>query len=128
MKGGYVDGFVLPVSKKNLSAYKKLATQAAAVWKKFGALEYYECMGDDLRPKSDPAMGSPRSFIDLAGIKGDDTVWFSFVVYKNRKHRDAVNKKVMQYFEKKYANAKDHPMPFDMKTIAYGGFKAIVRR
>ena len=69
-----------------------------------------------------------RSQLSGAGIKGDDTVWFSFVVYKNRKHRDAVNKKVMQYFEKKYANAKDQPMPFDMKTIAYGGFKAIVRR
>ena len=127
-KGNYVDGFVFPVPKKNIAAYKKMATDAAAVWKKFGALEYYECMGEDLRTKGGQGMPPPRSFITTAGAKPGDTVWFSFIVFKDRKHRDMVNKKVMDFFGKKYADAKDFSMPFDMKKMAYGGFKAIVVR
>ncbi|RJQ35391.1 DUF1428 domain-containing protein [Candidatus Parcubacteria bacterium] len=126
MKGGYVDGFVFPVPKKNFGAYKKMASEAARVWKKFGALEYYECMGEDLKTKATGDMGKPRSFVEMSKAKGGDTVWFSFIVYKNRKHRDTVNKNVMAFFEKKYANAKDMSMPFDMKRMAYGGFKTIV--
>lgn len=125
MKGGYVDGFVFPVPKKNVGAYKKMATEAAKIWKKFGALEYYECMGDDLKIKPMGGMKA-RSFVETAKAKSGETVWFSFIVYKNRAHRDSVNKKVMEYFNKKYANAKDMPMPFDTKKMAYGGFKTIV--
>ncbi len=127
MKGSYVDGFVFPVAKNKLKAYKKMASEGAKVWTKFGALAYYECMGDDLKPKTDPSGSAPRSFTELANAKPGDTVWFSFIVFKNRAHRDSVNKKVMAYFDKKYANAKDMVMPFDPRAMAYGGFKAEIK-
>jgi uncharacterized protein YbaA (DUF1428 family) len=126
MKGGYVDGFVFPVPKKNFGAYKKMASEAAKVWKKFGALAYYECQGEDLKPNSQGGMKT-RAFKDAAKAGPSDEVWFSFIVFKSRAHRDSVNKKVMAYFEKKYAEAKDMSMPFDPKKMVYGGFKAIVR-
>ncbi|MCC6564071.1 DUF1428 domain-containing protein, partial [Candidatus Uhrbacteria bacterium] len=90
----YVDGFVLVVPKKNAKAYKKMATEGARMWKKFGALEYFECMGDDLFPKG---MGGVKAltFPKMTKMKKDETVWFSFIVYKSKKHRDQVNKKVM---------------------------------
>lgn len=122
----YVDGFLFPVSKKNVEAYKKMAKEASLVWKKFGALDYYECMGDDLITKDKGGMGKPRSFKEVAKATPNDTVWFSFIVYKSRAHRDQVNKKVMQYFDKKYADAKDMKMPFDPKMMAYGGFQVVV--
>jgi uncharacterized protein YbaA (DUF1428 family) len=125
-KGNYVDGFVFPVSKKKVAAYKKMATEAAKVWKKFGALEYYECVGDDLKPKDMGDGNKPRGFTELANAKGGDTVWFSFIVFKSKAHRDSVNKKVMAHFDKKYADMKDMPMPFDPRAMAYGGFKAVV--
>ena len=89
-----------------------------------GALEYYECMGEDLKTKSMGGM-KPREFTDVAKAKRGDTVWFSFITYKSRRHRDSVNKKVMAYFDKKYQKA-DMEMPFDMKRMAYGGFKVEV--
>ncbi|MFZ2886489.1 MAG: DUF1428 domain-containing protein [Minisyncoccia bacterium] len=125
-KGGYVDGFVFPVPKKNLGAYKKMATGASKVWKKYGALEYYECMGDDLKIKPEPSGLKARSFVETAKAKAGDTVWFSFIVYKNKAQRDSVNKKVMAFFNKKYADMKDMPMPFDPRKMAYGGFKAVI--
>lgn len=96
------------------------------VWKKFGALEYYECTGDDLKTKAVGGIPKPRSFREMAKAKDADTVWFSFIVFKSRAHRDAVNKKVMDYFNKKYADQKDMPMPFDVKKMAYGGFRVRV--
>lgn len=117
----YVDGFVLVIPKKNITAYKKMAREAEEVWMKFGALDYKECMGEDLAPKTAPDMPSTLSFTTLAGAEGDDTVWFSFITYKNKTHRNQVNKKVMQYFSKKYADV-DTPMPFDMSKMATGGF------
>ena len=117
---------MFPVPKKNVAAYKKMAREASKVWKRFGALDYYECTGEDLHVKATGGM-KPRSFVEIAKAKSGDTVWFSFIVYKNRAQRDAVNKKVMAYFEKKYATAKDMSMPFDMKKMAYGGFKVIVK-
>lgn len=126
-KGSYVDGFVLTIPKKNTKAYVKMAQEASRVWKKFGALEYYECMGEDLKPKPGPDGIAPRSFIKTAEASGSDTVWFSFIVYKNRAHRDAVNKKVMAYFSKKYAGKEDTAMPFDMQKMSYGGFRAMVK-
>lgn len=120
----YVDGFVFTVSKKNLAAYRKMAKDASKVWKKFGALDYKECMGDDLNPNT---MGMPMlKFPKMIKAKSGETIWFSFIVFKSRKHRDQVNAKVMAYFNKKYAGKMDQPMPFDTKRMAYGGFKAIV--
>lgn len=115
-KGKYVDGFVISIPKKNTAQYKKLASEACAVWKKFGALDYKECMIDDPKPKF-----VELTFAKLAKSKPGETVWFSFIVYKSRQHRDAVNKKVMAYFEKKYGKEMMQ-MPFDMKRFSYGGF------
>ena len=120
----YVDGFVFPVPKKNTKAYKKMARGASVVWKKFGALEYFECVGNDLTPKAVPGMPKQRSFKEMAKARGGDAVWFSFIVFKSRAHRDEVNKKVMDYFGKKYADQKDMSMPFDVRKMAYGGFTA----
>ncbi|HYG51468.1 MAG TPA: DUF1428 domain-containing protein [Flavobacteriales bacterium] len=117
--GKYVDGFVIPVPKKKTAEYRKMASTASRVWKKFGALDYKECIMDDPKP---PFV--TYTFSKMAKMKPSETVWFSFIVYKSRKHRDSVNKKVMAYFEKKYG--KDMPMPFDMKRFAYGGFKVMV--
>jgi uncharacterized protein YbaA (DUF1428 family) len=119
-KEQYVDGFVLTIPKKNTEKYKKMAKEASVVWKKFGALDYKECMIDDPTPK-DVAFTFPK----MAKSKPDEVVWFSYITYKNRKHRDSVNKKVMEYFDKKYAKA-GMDMPFDMKRFAYGGFKVVV--
>jgi uncharacterized protein YbaA (DUF1428 family) len=126
MRGGYVDGFVFPVPKKNIKAYKKMASEAAEIWTKFGALEYYECMGEDLKIKAMPGMPKQRSFPELSGTGKSETTWFSFIVFKNRKHRDQVNKKVMDFFSKKYAGKEDMQMPFDVARMAYGGFKTEV--
>jgi len=125
-KAGYVDGFVFTVPKKNTAAYKKMAREGARAWKRFGALDYKECAGNDLKTKATGGMPAPLSFMKLTKVKPTETVWFSFIVYKNRKHRDTVNKKVMDYFNKKYADAKDMSMPFDMRKMAVGGFKVIV--
>ena len=120
-KGGYVDGFVFVVPKKNFGAYKKMASGASKTWRRFGALGYFECVADDMKPKF-----VTFTFPKMIKQKSSETVWFSFIIYKNRAHRDTVNKKVMAYFDKKYADKKDHKMPFDMKRMAYGGFKVLV--
>lgn len=125
-KGGYVDGFVFTVPKKNAAKYKKMARDGARAWKRFGALDYKECAGNDLKIKAVAGMPAPLSFTKLTKVKKTETVWFSFIVFKDRKHRDTVNKKVMDYFSKKYADAKDMSMPFDMGRMAYGGFKVEV--
>jgi uncharacterized protein YbaA (DUF1428 family) len=117
----YVDGFVLAVPKKNTATYKKMAKEANEIWVKFGALSYRECMLDEVKPK-----GVVRTFPTVAGAKSGETVWFSYVEYKNKKHRNEVNKKVMAYFMQKYKDKKDQDMPFDMKRMAYGGFKVAV--
>lgn len=126
MKGGYVDGFVFPITKKNVAAYKKMALWGKKTWMKHGALAYYECMGDDLAVKADHGV-KPRSFKETAKAGPTDTVWFSFIVYKNKKHRDAVNKKVMAQMGAEADKWKDFVMPLNTKKMAYGGFKAIVR-
>jgi uncharacterized protein YbaA (DUF1428 family) len=116
----YVDGFVLAVPKKNLKVYKRIAQQAGKVWKKHGALEYMECAGDDLKVKW--GIPFPRT---VRGKRGE-TVVFSWIVYKSRAHRDSVNKKVMKdpRMTAIMDDVKGHP--FDMKRMAYGGFKSIV--
>ena len=119
----YVDGFVISVAEKNMEAYRKMAGQGARLWMKHGALEYYECQGDDLGEKSD--MGG-RTFTELAATKPGETVVFSFIVFKSRKHRDEVNARVMADPEMSPEAFKGKRMPFDMKRMAYGGFKVIV--
>ena len=115
----YVDGFVLVVPKKNLKAYAKMAQQAGEVWKEHGALEYRECVGEDL----DQKMGLP--FPKLAKVKAGETVVFAWILYKSRAHRDKVNAKVMKDPRLNEA-MKGKKMPFDMKRMAYGGFEVLV--
>ena len=114
----YVDGFVLVVPKKKLPAYVKLARKASKVWREHGALDYRECVGDDLKVK----MGLP--FPKLAKAKAGETVIFSWISYKSRAHRDKVNAKVMA--DKRLFDGMPKEMPFDMKRMAYGGFKTLV--
>lgn len=115
----YVDGFVLPVPKKNLDAYRRMSSKAGKVWKEHGALQYVEAVGDDL----DIKFGV--SFKKLVKPKPGETVVFSRIVYKSRAHRDKVNAKVMKDPRlAKMMNAKD--MPFDVKRMVYGGFKFLV--
>jgi uncharacterized protein YbaA (DUF1428 family) len=124
--GKYVDGFVFAVPKKNIAAYKKMAKEGAEAWKKFGALDYKECKGEDLKVKASGGMPAPMSFTKLAGATATEVVWFSFITFKSKAHRTQVNKKVMAYFEKQYADKKDMSMPFDVARMAYGGFSVEV--
>ena len=118
----YVDGFVIPIKKADVNAYKKMATWGAKTWKKYGALEYFECVGDDLKVM--PGMGI--GFAKMAKLKPDETVIFSWIVYKSKAHRDSVNKKVMS--DPKMNEAGDpKDMPFSMKRFVFGGFKVIVQ-
>lgn len=114
----YVDGFVLPVPKKKLSAYRRMAQLGGKVWMEHGALQYFECIGEDLAVK----MGIP--FTKLAKPKPGETVAFSFIVFKSKAHRKAVNAKVMKDPRLCGTDLKD--MPFDFNRMSYGGFKAIV--
>jgi uncharacterized protein YbaA (DUF1428 family) len=115
----YVDGFVLPVPKKNLRAYRRMAQLAGKIWREHGALEYRECVGDDLNVK----MGLP--FPRTIRIKPGETVFFSWIVYKSRAHRDRVNAKVMK--DPRLANMMDpKALPFDGKRMFWGGFKTLV--
>ena len=115
----YVDGFVLPLPKKNLKTYIRMAQQAGKIWMKHGALEYRECIGDDL----DIKFGLP--FPKGIKIKKGETVVFAWIVYKSKAHRDKVNAKVMSdpRLKKMMENAS---MPFELKRMLYGGFKVIV--
>jgi uncharacterized protein YbaA (DUF1428 family) len=125
MKGKYVDGFLLVVPKDKISEYKKMASVGKKVWMKHGALDYKECMGDDVNPEGMPGM-KPRWFTDTIKAKEDETVWFSFIVFKSRKHRDQVNAKVMKDPLMNDPKWHDKEMPFDMKRFCYGGFSVEV--
>ncbi len=114
----YVDGFVLAVPKKNLKAYARLAAQAGKIWREHGALDYKECVGDDLEVAAD--CGVP--FNKLIKLKPGETVVFSYIVYKSRAHRDKVNAKVMSDPRLKMPKK----MPFDVKRMTHGGFKVLV--
>jgi uncharacterized protein YbaA (DUF1428 family) len=114
----YVDGFVLAVPTKNIPAYRRLAQKAAKVWMEHGALEYRECVGDDI----DPQFGIP--FPRIIKAKPGETVVFAWIVYKSRAHRDKVNAKVMK--DERICNMDPKSMPFDCKRMAYGGFKVLV--
>ena len=115
----YVDGFVLPVPKRKRAAYLKMARKAGKVWREHGALDYKECVADDVKP------GKWTSFPQSVKLKKDEVVWFSFIVYKNRKQRDRVMAKVMK--DKRLASMMDpKSMPFDGKRMIFGGFKSLV--
>ncbi len=116
----YVDGFVLPVPKQNVQAYRRMSMKAGKVWREHGALEYRECIGDDLKMQKGVA-----AFPRLVRARRGETVFFSWIVYKSRKHRDSVNRKVMN--DPRLAKMMDgKSMPFDVKRMAYGGFKVVV--
>ncbi|MFA6466597.1 MAG: DUF1428 domain-containing protein [Patescibacteria group bacterium] len=121
----YIDGFVLVVPKDKVQEYTKMASEGRDMWMKHGALEYYECKGDDLEPKETGGM-KPLAFTELAKANADETVWFSFIVFESKQHRDEVNKKVMAEMDEKYKDTKDFSMPFDMQRMAYGGFNVEV--
>ena len=121
----YVDGFVLVIPNDKGEEYKLMAESGRDSWMKHGALAYYECRGDDQAPQE---MGGEktRAFPDMAGARGDQTVWFSFIIFKSKEHRDEVNAKVMKEMGEKAEKYKDMVMPFDMKQMAYGGFQVEV--
>lgn len=123
----YVDGFVLVVPKDKVEDYKKMAEGGRDMWLKHGALDYYECRGDDLTPQE---MGgeNARSFTEMAGTNADETVWFSFIIFQSKEHRDEVNAKVMAEMNEQMKDYKDMQMPFDMKRMAYGGFQVEVEK
>jgi uncharacterized protein YbaA (DUF1428 family) len=115
----YVDGFVLPVPKKNLAAYRRMARTAGKVWREHGALEYIECLADDVKP------GKWTSFPRSVKLKAGETVVFAYVVYKSRGHRDKVNAKVLK--DPRLRPMMDpKALPFDGKRMFWGGFKALV--
>jgi alkaline phosphatase len=117
----YVDGFVIPVKKSNVKKYVKMAQWGKRVWMKHGALQYFECKGDDLK-----VMHGTLGFTKMAKLKQGETVFFSFIVYKNKAHRNKVNKAVMKEMEKDTSWTPDM-MPHDPKRMAYGGFKTLVQ-
>lgn len=121
----YVDGFVLVVPKDKAKEYKKMAEGGRDTWMKHGALGYYECRGNDLVPEE---MGGEkaRAFTEMAGASSDETVWFSFIIFKSKEHRDEVNAKVMAEMNEQMKDHKDMQMPFDMKRMSYGGFQVEV--
>jgi len=116
----YVDGFVLPVPKKNLKVYFAMAKKAGKVWRDHGALEYRECLGDDLNVK----FGVP--FPKTIKLKPGETVVFSYIVFKSRAHRDKVNAAVMKD-PRINAMCDPNKMPFDCSRMVYGGFKVMVQ-
>jgi uncharacterized protein YbaA (DUF1428 family) len=115
----YVDGFVVPVPKKNLMAYRRMAQKAGKIWREYGALEVKECVADDVK------VGKRTSFPRSVKLKPGETVVFSYIVYKSRGDRDRINAKVMK--DPRLAKMMDpKAMPFDAKRMFYGGFKVLV--
>ena len=115
----YVDGYVVPVPKKNVAAYQRMAEKAGKVWRDHGAIEYIECIADDVKP------GKLTSFPQSVKLKPGETVVFAYIVYKSRAHRDRVNAKVMK--DPRLANMMNpKALPFDGKRMFWGGFKTLV--
>ena len=115
----YVDGFVVPVPKKNLNAYRRMSKRAGRVWRDHGALQYRECVADDVKP------GKYTSFPQSVKLKPDETVIFAWILYRSRSHRDRVNAKVMK--DSRLSDMMDpKQMPFDGKRMFWGGFNVVV--
>lgn len=117
----YVDGFVLVIPNNKLKEYRKMAEEGRDIWMKYGALSYFECMGDDLKPTATGGL-KQLGFKKMANAKSNETVWFSFIIYKSKKHRDEVSKKVGKAMDEIYKDATNFSMPFDMSRMAQGGF------
>ena len=114
----YVDGFIVPVPKKKVDAYRRLARKAGKIWKEYGALEFKECIADDVKK------GKWTSFPRSVKLKPTETVIFSYIVYKSRKDRDRINAKVMK--DNRIAGMDMKDMPFDGRRMIYGGFNVLV--
>jgi uncharacterized protein YbaA (DUF1428 family) len=121
----YVDGFVLVIPKGKEAEYQKMAEMGRDSWMKHGALQYFECRGEDLKQQEMGDMKS-RAFAEMAGASADDNVWFSFIVFESKEHRDEVNAKVMKEMSESFDGETPFEMPNDMTKMAYGGFEAIV--
>jgi len=121
----YVDGFVLVVPKGKEAEYQKMAEMGRDSWMKHGALQYFECQGDDLKQQE---MGDQKSraYKEMTGAGDNENVWFSLIVFNSKEHRDEVNKKVMAEMDEAYGDQTDFEMPTDMKKMAYGGFVVAV--
>ena len=121
----YIDGFVLVVPKGKEAEYQKMAEEGRDSWMKHGALQYFECRGDDLKQQE---MGDQKSraYAEMTGAGDDENVWFSFIVFNSKEHRDEVNKKVIDEMNEAYKDQTDFEMPTDMKKMAYGGFEVAV--
>lgn len=118
----YTDGFVIPVPTKNLDAYREMASAAAEIWREYGALDYKECVGEDLQV--DGEMG--RSFIDLLDLDDDESVIFAWIVYESREERDRINTAIMNDPRMDEMFEDEEDMPFDPKKMVYGGFDVLV--
>jgi uncharacterized protein YbaA (DUF1428 family) len=116
--GKYVDGFVLPMPKASIEAYRRIAQDAGKVWREYGALDYVECVADDVKP------GEVTSFPQSVKLEPDETVVFAWIVYESREHRDRVNAQVMK--DPRIANIDPKSMPFDSKRMFWGGFEVLV--
>jgi uncharacterized protein YbaA (DUF1428 family) len=116
--GKYVDGFVLPVPTKNVEAYRRFSENAGKIWREHGALEYIECIADDVKP------GKVTSFPQSVNLKDNETVVFAWIVYESREHRDSVNAAVMK--DPRLADMDPKNMPFDGMRMFFGGFKVFV--
>ena len=117
--GKYVDGFVLPVPKANVEAYRRMAADAGKIWREYGALEFVECLAEDVKP------GTHTSFPQSVKLEPDETVVFAWIVYESRAQRDEINAKVMQ--DPRIANVDPKSMPFDGRRMIFGGFEVLVR-
>lgn len=121
----YVDGFVLVVPKDKTEEYIKMAEEGRDLWMRLGALEYYECRGDDMAAQKMDGEEA-RAFPEMADAQSDETVWFSFIVFESKKHRDEINSKMIEEMTKQMEGSQEMAMPFDMKRMAYGGFQVEV--
>lgn len=115
--GKYVDGFVLPVPKKNVGAYRRMAADAGKVWREYGALAFVECIADDVEP------GKLTSFPQSVRLRKDETVVFSWIVYESRAERDRINAQVMK--DPRIAGMDPESMPFDGRRMFWGGFEIL---
>lgn len=122
----YVDGFVFVVPNDKINEYEKMAKEGADAWMKEGALSYFECKGEDLTPKSMGDGPKALSFPEMTKAGPNESVWFSFITFTSKEHRDEVNAKVMKAMQEKYVDSQDMQMPFDMARFAYGGFEVEV--
>jgi uncharacterized protein YbaA (DUF1428 family) len=117
--GKYVDGFLLPVPKASIEAYRRIAEEAGKVWREYGALDYVECVADDVKP------GEVTSFPQSVKLEPDETVVFAWIVYESRAHRDRVNEQVMK--DPRMTGMDPKSMPFDGKRMMWGGFEVLVQ-